>query len=457
MPENPVKVVIVGGGPVGIITAHALYHAGIDFVVLESRADISKDTGASLAVTPQNLRVFHQLGLLDTLLALGAPLVHHSEGFSSKRHKFRRSTALSVFEENHGSATLIFHRSQLVKALYDGLPKNAKNHFLFGKKVTHINVTSTGVEVSCVDGSVYPGSIVIGSDGAHSKTRSIMRRLALEADPSFASTWDPEQPFTATYRCLWGSLDRTSDPGDSYETQGRDRSTVYLTGVNKSWIFLYEKLPRCSKTRLTYSAKEIQSFKASFADWPLNQKFRVRDVLETSPNLVGMANLEEGIAKNISWNESIVLVGDAWHKFTPNSGLGFNNGIQDAVSLCNRLHALSASSQLITPDGSLNAKTLQDAFDGYYLERARPLQADYARSAQATRLSAWETSNHYILARYILPLERLQKFLINHTISPGIASGLVLDYIPATEAFSGKVPWDNPLRSERHQSKQSQY
>lgn len=101
MPENPVKVVIVGGGPVGIITAHALYHAGIDFVVLESRADISKDTGASLAVTPQNLRVFHQLGLLDTLLALGAPLVHHSEGFSSKRHKFRRSTALSVFEEKY--------------------------------------------------------------------------------------------------------------------------------------------------------------------------------------------------------------------------------------------------------------------------------------------------------------------------------------------------------------------
>jgi 2-polyprenyl-6-methoxyphenol hydroxylase-like FAD-dependent oxidoreductase len=351
---------------------------------------------------------------------------------------------------------LIFHRSQLVKALYDGLPENAKNRYLSSKKVNGISLTSTGVEVTCADGTFYPGSIVIGADGAHSKTRSIMRQLALEVDPPLASAWDPEQPFTATYRCLWGSVDRTSNPGDSYETQGRDRSTVYLKGVDKSWIFIYEKLPQRSKARVTYSEKEIQSFKASFADWPLNRKLRVQDVLEASPNMVGMANLEEGIAKNISWNGLIVLVGDAWHKFTPNSGLGFNNGIQDAVSLCNQLHALSASSQLFTSDGSLNTKALQDAFDGYHLERKRPLQADYARSARATRLSAWETSNHYILARYILPLERLQKFLINRHISPGIASGLVLDYIPATEALLGKVPWDNPLTIKRDQSKQSQ-
>ncbi|CAG9992113.1 unnamed protein product [Clonostachys byssicola] len=456
MPENSLKVVIVGGGPVGIITAHALHHAGIDFVVLESRADIFEDTGASLAVTPQNLRVFHQLGLLKTLLALGSPLNHHSEGFSSKRPKFSRSNALSLLQENHGSATLIFHRSQLIKALYDGLPEHAKNRFLSDKKVSNISLTSTGLEVSCADGSFYPGSIVIGSDGAHSKTRSIMRHLALEADPSLASTWDPEQPFTATYRCLWGSFEKASDPGDSYETQGQDRSTVYLTGVDKGWIFLYEKLPRRSKARVTYSEKEIQSFKSSFAHWPLNQKLKVRDVLETCPNLVGMANLEEGIAKNISWNGSIVLVGDAWHKFTPNSGLGFNNGVQDVVSLCNRLHALSASSQLFTSDGILNTKALQNAFDGYHLERIKPLQADYARSARATRLSAWETSNHYILARYILPLERLQKFLINRHISPGIASGLVLDYIPANEALLGKVHWANPLRSKRDQGKQSQ-
>ncbi|CAH0045719.1 unnamed protein product, partial [Clonostachys solani] len=166
----------------------------------------------------KNNRVFHQLGLLNTLLVLGAPLVHHSDGFRSKRHKFRRSNAFSLPEEKY-----------LVKALYDDLPENAKNRYLPSKKVASISLTSTG-------------SIVIGSDGAHSKTRSIMRHLALEVDPCLASVWDPEQPFTATYRCLWGSFDRPSDPGDSYETQGRGRSTVYLTGINKSWIFLYEKL-----------------------------------------------------------------------------------------------------------------------------------------------------------------------------------------------------------------------
>ena len=70
---SPFKVIIVGGGPNGITAAHALHHAGIDFVVLERRQDVFEDTGASLVLSPQNLRIFHQLGILDQFLHLAAP------------------------------------------------------------------------------------------------------------------------------------------------------------------------------------------------------------------------------------------------------------------------------------------------------------------------------------------------------------------------------------------------
>lgn len=70
------KVIIVGGGPVGLVAANALLLAGIDFIVLESRDSVVVDEGASIVLGPSSLRVMHQLGLLDKLLLIGAELKH---------------------------------------------------------------------------------------------------------------------------------------------------------------------------------------------------------------------------------------------------------------------------------------------------------------------------------------------------------------------------------------------
>lgn len=71
MPKSGFKVVVVGGGPIGLFAAHVLRSAGIDFVVLERRESLVVDVGAALALTPATLRVFHQLDLLQDLLPLG--------------------------------------------------------------------------------------------------------------------------------------------------------------------------------------------------------------------------------------------------------------------------------------------------------------------------------------------------------------------------------------------------
>ncbi|KAF5529108.1 FAD binding domain-containing protein [Fusarium mexicanum] len=337
---RPFRVIVVGGGPVGILTAHALYQAGIDFIVLEQRSEIFEDIGASLIVSPHNVRVFHQLGLWKHLEEIGYPLLHHSQGFDAQKHRFRRSYALSILRENHGSSLVAFHRAHLVKILYDNLPEDVKTRYLLGKKLVDAVTTSTGIDAICADGHSYSGSMIIGADGAHSKARSIMRRRALQSDPSLASIWDAEIPFTSAYKCLWASFRRPSEPGDSYEVQGHDRSLMYLTGHDKGWLFLYEKLDQPSNKRCHYDEKALRSFKDTFADWPINEKLTVKHVLGDPDVIAGMTNLEEGIVGKVSWNGRIVLVGDAWHKFTPNSGLGFNNGVQDVVSLCNKLQAL---------------------------------------------------------------------------------------------------------------------
>jgi hypothetical protein len=98
MAPSTFKVIVIGGGPVGITAAHALHHAGIDFVVLERRDELILDLGASLVLGPANLRVLHQFGLLNNLLELGGEL-HQSKGFTRDGHEFKNNFAFDTMKE----------------------------------------------------------------------------------------------------------------------------------------------------------------------------------------------------------------------------------------------------------------------------------------------------------------------------------------------------------------------
>jgi 2-polyprenyl-6-methoxyphenol hydroxylase-like FAD-dependent oxidoreductase len=314
---------------------------------------------------------------------------------------------------------------------------------LTSKKLTNITSDDAGVRVTCADGSVYQGSIVLGADGVHSKTRTLMRRLALAADPAVSTFWDPEDPFTAHYRCLWASFPRPSDPGESFETHSTDNSVMYITGRERGWIFLYEKLPQPTRERSFYTNKDVDAFALKFAEYPVNERLKVKDVYAERLT-AGMSDLEEGIAKHWSWGGRIVLAGDAGHKFTPNAGLGFNNGIQDVVALCNGLHKAVTNAG---PSKQPDTATLAGVFEEYQSSRSKMLESDYRQSARITRLHAWANSIYYVMARYILALGFVQKLMMNTSAASSIRQGLVLDYIPTAEPLVGRIGWDHPLNS----------
>jgi 2-polyprenyl-6-methoxyphenol hydroxylase-like FAD-dependent oxidoreductase len=99
MAASSFRVIIVGGGPVGLTSAHALFLAEIDFIILERRDSIILDQGASLVLGPNSLRVMHQLGLLDTLLGIGSEF-KHQKIFTVDGHKFKDNTAtLRLFKK----------------------------------------------------------------------------------------------------------------------------------------------------------------------------------------------------------------------------------------------------------------------------------------------------------------------------------------------------------------------
>jgi 2-polyprenyl-6-methoxyphenol hydroxylase-like FAD-dependent oxidoreductase len=72
--KAPFRVVIVGGGPVGLATAHCLDAAEIDYIVLERRKEIVEMSGAGLGLWPQSVRMLSQLGILEEAQKLSGPM-----------------------------------------------------------------------------------------------------------------------------------------------------------------------------------------------------------------------------------------------------------------------------------------------------------------------------------------------------------------------------------------------
>lgn len=61
------RVIIVGGGLGGLTLANALERADIDYVLLEARADICPQLGASIGIFPHGARILDQLGCWEDL------------------------------------------------------------------------------------------------------------------------------------------------------------------------------------------------------------------------------------------------------------------------------------------------------------------------------------------------------------------------------------------------------
>ncbi|KAI1118294.1 hypothetical protein F5Y14DRAFT_258786 [Nemania sp. NC0429] len=437
----PLPVIIIGGGPVGLVAAHALFKARIDFLVLERRATIVEDVGASIVVHPGSLRVLSQLGLLGRLREESLDLdTVQVRGLSDRRSY--GTISLGQTKKEFGSYSRVIHRAHLLKILYHSLTDEMQSRISTGKTVIKIQSNETCVDVSCVDGNTYHGSIVIGADGVNSIARKTIHNLTADINCLLSAQAQSEHPFVATYRVLWFSAPRPTSfpPGQGTISHGKGVSIQTVSGSDILWVFLYERLERPVKTKAIYSADDLHTFLGEWSHLMVNDQVALGDIFITRYR-AGLTNVDEGIARNWSHGR-IVLAGDAAHKLTPNAGLGFNNGVQDVTVLVNELYRLFGA------QGNADLLDLTRGFERYYKTRLEALNKDLRTSALSIRFSTWENIGYRIFDRYLLRFSpSLQRFLITYGNKDRIRAGRILTFIRSKEPFHGDIPWEFPSQS----------
>ncbi|KAI0506958.1 hypothetical protein F5B22DRAFT_622087 [Xylaria bambusicola] len=429
MPQSKFRAIVIGGGPIGLMIANGLDRAGIDFLVIERNPNIISKSGACIMAWPHTTRIFDQLGLTAACQGRYLPLQSKSVAHLDGR-PIRANPIFEYLNDNHGYPCMNFPRPSLTQTLFEGLGTNQAK-VRTGAGIEGIEMTDNGVRVRLTDGSFEDGSIVIGADGVHSKTRAIMHKLAEEAGKDFVKE---EDPIVSNYQILYGRAKYVPGVkvGQFFETHGTHRSSQISADKNRMHFGIYRKLPNPTTEAKEYSEDEVAEFAEAFSDVMVMPNLSFTELYKNC-EWTKLANQQEGVLKHWYYNR-IVLAGDSTVQMTAAMGMGLNNGIQSAVFLVNKLQ------ELLSKDSNPDTAALGCAFEEYQNTRREESQVITGHAARLIRNNTWDTYLGWFMHEYVVPWMMTEEKLIATVGNHLLSKMHKFDFIDI-EFKSGKIPW----------------
>ena len=312
---NRDRVVIVGAGPVGLVSALRLAQAGIPSVVLEAAQVTPRDLRAS-TVHPPTLDMLDDLGVAQDYIKLGIITDCWQVIHLGTREHVRFDLSVLAGHTRH-PYRLQCEQYNLAPILIDRVKATGLVDLRFGVEVTDVAQDDDGVTAHATQDDEpisFEGRYLIGADGAHSAVRRSLG-LPLEGFTYEHSTTLITTPFRfeadipelvgANYTWTW------LDAGSMFRLRDEWRCTFY---------------PRPGEPDVELTDDVIES--------------RMQGILERDEAYDVREKRTYKIHQRIVpdyRNGRIMLAGDAAHVTPPTGGLGMNGGIHDAVNLADKL------------------------------------------------------------------------------------------------------------------------
>lgn len=342
------SVVIVGGGPTGLMLAAELALAGVDVAIVERRANQEIVGSRAGGLHARTLEIFDQRGIVDRFLAEGQ--IAQVTGFAMAR------LDISDFPTRHhyGLALWQTHIERIMATWVNELAV----HWYRSLEVTGFAQNATGVTVQLSDGRALRAQYLVGCDGG----RSFVRKHAGIGFPG----WD------ATSSNLLAEVEMTEKPPMGIHRTalgthsfGREQYEI----VNGAVVFKDIGPIRLMVPEATTGNTDEPTLR------------------ELSAALTAVCGTDYGV-HSPTWisrftdasrqadtyrKGRVLLAGDAAHIHSPIGGQGLNTGVQDAMNLGWKLAQV------------VNGTSHDSLLDSYHAERhpvgARVLQLTMAQVA----------------------------------------------------------------------------
>lgn len=308
-------VIIIGAGPVGLMTALALKFYGIDFLLFEEDGSFSSDTKAGTLLT-RTIEAFRRYGVDETVLAKALRLDEIGEIDRATNTRGPSVRLETLWEETRFPFVLNIPQHQLEPILAEGLSELAAGRVNLKHRLLDFTHTEDGV-IARLEGpngvEEVEGSYLLACDGGRSTVRT---QLAIEVE---GVSLDVRYMLVD----IKVDLDQANPRDYPYLAYFADpKEWMILVRQPHCWRFLFPLAPGADEATPTELEAKVRHFVGEVTSL---------EVLNTVTYRV-----HHRIATR--WRQHhVFLMGDAAHLITPMWALGLNTGILDTLNLPWRL------------------------------------------------------------------------------------------------------------------------